>query len=90
VTPDICPNCGADVPPGAKACPECGSCDKTGWSDQTTYDGLDLPDQEFDYAQFVRREFEGKDQRGWKPGWLWWAAGLIALTAFVALLLLRL
>ena len=23
-TPEICPNCGAEVPPRAKACPECG------------------------------------------------------------------
>ncbi|MBB6429997.1 zinc ribbon domain-containing protein [Algisphaera agarilytica] len=38
-----CPNCGAKVPSGALACPECGSDEETGWSDDTMYDGLDLP-----------------------------------------------
>ena len=28
---------------GALACPECGSDADTGWSDDTLYDGLDLP-----------------------------------------------
>ncbi len=37
-----CPNCGAEVPSKAKACPECGSDDNTGWSEDTMYDGLDL------------------------------------------------
>ena len=29
----ICPFCGAQVPQGALACPECGSDEQTGWSD---------------------------------------------------------
>jgi hypothetical protein len=87
VKPEACPNCGADVPGGAKACPECGSCEKTGWSDQTAYDGLDLPDKEFDYDEFVRREFGGKEQPRAKLRWLWWVAGAIALAAFLALML---
>ncbi len=28
-----CPNCGAEVPINAKACPECGSDEETGWSE---------------------------------------------------------
>jgi hypothetical protein len=40
----ICSNCGATVPSRALACPECGSDDRTGWSEDTLYDGLDLPD----------------------------------------------
>ncbi len=39
----ICPNCGAEVPIKALSCPECGSDEKTGWSEDTMYDGLDLP-----------------------------------------------
>ncbi|MCR4290360.1 MAG: zinc ribbon domain-containing protein [Candidatus Scalindua sp.] len=38
-----CPNCGAEVPIKAKSCPDCGSDEKTGWSEDTMYDGLDLP-----------------------------------------------
>jgi len=41
-----CPNCGAEVPSKAKACPECGSDEKTGWSEETLYDGLGLPEVE--------------------------------------------
>jgi uncharacterized OB-fold protein len=32
-----CPNCGADVPIMAKACPECGSDEDTGWSEEAKY-----------------------------------------------------
>ncbi len=38
-----CPNCGEEVRSGSLACPECGSDAQTGWSDETLYDGLDLP-----------------------------------------------
>ena len=44
----ICPNCGAEVDANATSCPECGSDERTGWSDDTLYDGLDLPDEAFD------------------------------------------
>jgi uncharacterized membrane protein YvbJ len=37
-----CPNCGEEVPEKAKACPECGSDENTGWSEDTMYDGLGL------------------------------------------------
>ena len=39
----ICPNCGAEVPIKSLSCPECGSDEKTGWFEDTMYDGLDLP-----------------------------------------------
>ena len=39
----ICPNCGAEVPVKSLSCLECGSDEKTGWSEDTMYDGLDLP-----------------------------------------------
>jgi len=54
---EICPNCGADVPPGAKACPECGADEQTGWSEEARVGGLDLPDAKFDYDDFVEQEF---------------------------------
>jgi zinc-ribbon domain len=40
----VCPNCGTEVRSGVRSCPECGSDEETGWSDDTMYDGLDLPD----------------------------------------------
>ena len=58
--PDICPVCGAEVPPSASACPACGADDTTGWNeDRAIYDGLDLPDDEFDYDEYVKNEFGG-------------------------------
>lgn len=41
-----CPNCGADVALGAKACRECGSDAKTGWQDgsEIEYQSVDIPD----------------------------------------------
>jgi hypothetical protein len=35
-----CPICGADVPIKARACPECGSDEQTGWSEAAKYTHL--------------------------------------------------
>jgi hypothetical protein len=51
-----CPACGEDVPARAKACPHCGADEKSGWRDDET-DGLDLPDEDFDYDKSVQEEF---------------------------------
>lgn len=49
VPPSECPVCGAAVPRDARACPECGADERSGWNeDDTRYDGLDLPDEAFD------------------------------------------
>ena len=46
------------MPRGSAACDDCGACAKSGWkSDAHTYDGLDLPDEDFDYDDFIQREF---------------------------------
>ena len=42
--PAECAQCGVDIPPRARACPECGADERTGWREQSIYDGLDLPD----------------------------------------------
>jgi hypothetical protein len=57
MTPEFCPHCGAELPPRARVCPECGSCEETGWSETACAQGLGLPDEEFDYDAFVREEF---------------------------------
>ena len=56
--PFSCPVCGKNVPAKAKACPHCGACDKTGWNEEAREaDGLDLPDDDFDYEKFTAEEF---------------------------------
>ncbi len=44
--PDNCAQCGAAIPPRARACPGCGADERTGWREQSVYDGLDLPDSD--------------------------------------------
>ena len=34
------------IPRRAHACPACGADERTGWREQSIYDGLDLPDEE--------------------------------------------
>lgn len=81
--PEVCPNCGAEVPPRAKACPQCGSDENTGWSDQAQSDALDLPEENFNYDEFVQREFGGKSPKPRGVSWLWWLVALLLLAAFV-------
>jgi hypothetical protein len=83
--PDICPNCGTEVPPDAKACPGCGSDEQTGWSEQARYDSLDLPDDKFDYDDFVKREFGGEKPTPRGVQWVWWLLAIaLAIGLFLA------
>jgi uncharacterized membrane protein YvbJ len=83
MTPEICPNCGARVPSGAKACPECGSDEQTGWSEEASASDLDLPEEKFDYDDFVEREFGGKSPVPRGIHWLWWVTALLLLGLFL-------
>jgi len=84
-TPEICPVCGEEVPAGALACPECGADERSGWREGVV-DGLDLPEEEFDYGEFVQKEF-GREVKPAGIGWAWWAAAVAALLAFLAMFL---
>jgi hypothetical protein len=77
-----CPACGADVPGGAKSCPECGACEKSGWSGDLGAD-LGIDDEEFDHEKFVEEEFGGPAPR--KGSRRWWS--LVALIVFIAFVL---
>jgi len=86
--PEICPQCGAEVPPNAKACPGCGSDEETGWSERATADRLGLPDEEFDYDEFVKEEF-GEPKNKIRPHGIapfWWIVAIIAIAILLALL----
>jgi hypothetical protein len=84
--PFTCPVCGEEVPPNAKACPECGACDRSGWSEDRHTDGLDLPDDEedFDYDKFLEEEF-GQSQRRKGVPLITWIIALVVLFAFLAM-----
>jgi hypothetical protein len=75
------------VPPRARACPECGSDERTGWSEEANAGTLDLPDESFDYDGFVRSEFGGPSLRPRGLSWFWWATAVAALLGLIGLLL---
>lgn len=82
--PETCPVCGADVPRKARACPECGACEESGWSDQAYVSQLGLPDEDFDYQDFVDREFGGRKTRRRRGlSRIWWVAVLVVLASFL-------
>lgn len=86
MAPEVCPNCGAAVPPGAKACPECGSDEQTGWSETARADNLGLPGESFDHGDFVKREFGPAGPRPRGISWFWWVIAVVVVVAFLALL----
>jgi predicted nucleic acid-binding Zn ribbon protein len=61
--PGDCPVCGAPVPAGARSCKECGSCEQTGWGDDTQADALDLPEPE-ETAERSQRQGSEADNKG--------------------------
>ena len=74
--PDECANCGAAIPRAARACPECGADERTGWREQSVYDNLDLPDTAFE-------EERPSPPRAKAPPWLWPVVAIVLLLAFL-------
>ena len=70
--PGYCPNCGEFVEAGASSCDSCGSCEDTGWSEDSVYDGLDLPSWE---------EGDGGQAKGENRLW----SGLVTIALLAAL-----
>ncbi len=80
--PGQCPACGEWVPRTASACDCCGACERSGWQpDAEIYDGLDLPEEDFDYDAFIAKEFGSETKRSMKSVW-WWVA-LVLILVFV-------
>ncbi len=80
--PDECANCGTPLRRDAKACPECGADERSGWRAESIYDGLDLPEDAF--------EDDKSRPRATKPvrringlAWYWWGVGLVVAVLFV-------
>jgi hypothetical protein len=83
--PEVCPVCGEDVPRKSLACPECGADHNSGWKeDADTYDGVNLPGDEFDYDEFVKEEF-GSSARPAHISAVWWLVGIVLIIALIAL-----
>ncbi|MFP4416953.1 MAG: zinc ribbon domain-containing protein [Chitinispirillaceae bacterium] len=81
-----CPHCGASIKKDAESCPECGSDERTGWSDGTYLDGIDLPD-ESEYEDLVAQEFGSQKQKKKNPRSWHTIAGVVVLVVFLTLVL---
>lgn len=87
----ICPSCGQEVKVGqtCSGCPKpraAKSKPKTpprSWEQDDIYDALDLPDDDFDYDEFVAKEFGGAPHRRLGVKWYWWVIGVITLIAMI-------
>lgn len=84
--PEICPNCGANVPRHAHACPGCGADEHSGWeagAHQATAADLGLPEEDFNYDEFVRSEFAPASPKPAGLPWVWWLTGIALLLAIL-------
>lgn len=83
--PFQCPECGDEVSPNAAGCRSCGAQKVDGeWRTPESYDGLDLPGEDFDYDEFIRREFGEDDPRSFTgKQLLWWVTAVVTLVAFL-------
>jgi uncharacterized membrane protein YvbJ len=83
--PEICPVCGENVPRDSLACPECGADHNSGWrEDADTYDAVDLPDQDFNYDEIIRKEF-GSAPKPAGVKTVWWIAAIVLVVVFVVI-----
>jgi hypothetical protein len=80
VPPGDCPNCGESVPAGVSACPHCGADERTGWSEETYLDGVDLPGEE---TESDRRHSHGREDGLPRDGRSWLSIALVAMLALV-------
>ena len=87
MAPPLCPHCGARRPARARCCPACGSDEQTGWSEETPTGGLDLPDDEFNYEEFVQEEFGGGRVKPKGIHWFWWLTALLLVILLLAMFL---
>jgi hypothetical protein len=83
----VCPNCGAVLSPDVKACPECGADEEMGWGEEAYGPNPDLPDEEFDYADFKKREFGYKRPVPHGISVFWWIVAIVVLVAILFLVL---
>jgi hypothetical protein len=91
----LCPGCDQEVAVGSRGCPRCNSPHKRRRRSKAaaggtrrrerdhSADGLDLPDDDFDYDAFVAREFGLKPHRRIGIEWYWWVTALILVLVMI-------
>ena len=56
------------------------------WEQDEVYDGLDLPDEKFDYDKFIENEFGNTDRSPHQRigiAWYWWLVALILCIVWI-------
>ena len=95
----ICPTCDSEVKVGG-SCPGCApkpkrsrkkkkvatSGTKRSWERDEAYDGLDFPDEDFDYDEFVKKEFSSKPHERIGIKLYWWLTAVVLLTLLIWLI----
>lgn len=56
---------------------------KHAWKGSDADDGLDLPDEDFDYDAYVAREFGIKPHKRIGIAWYWWVTAVVLLGLIV-------
>ena len=86
----VCPTCGHEARVG-HPCPGCvrksGKPKKRSWKQDPAAEGLDLPDNDFNYQNFVAREFGKAPHRALRIRWYWWALAVALLVGMISGLL---
>lgn len=86
-----CPTCGNEAVVG-KPCPHCDkkkrpqrktAPEKKPWEQEETADGLDLPDEDFDYDAFIGREFSKAPHRKIGISWYWYVVAVLLLAWWI-------
>ena len=86
--PPECAQCGAAIPPSARACPACGADERTGWRESSIYDGLDLPDDADSENSNPARAPASSNLIGYTTrrvngiAWYWWCIAVAVLLGF--------
>jgi uncharacterized membrane protein YvbJ len=62
----VCPHCGADVPEDADFCRVCGASVDSGWDDGD-WGEYEEDEDDFDYDDYLRREFPEHAQPEMRP-----------------------
>jgi hypothetical protein len=85
----LCPFCGVQARVG-KPCPGCIKKEskrppkKRAWRQDPSQDGLDLPDDDFDYDEFCQQEFGKAPHRVLGLRWYWWLLAVVVLAGMIA------
>lgn len=83
--PPECAQCGATLSRQARACPECGADERTGWREADVYDGLDLPEEAWQDTPDTVQPMSTKR----RLPWYWIATTLVCLITLLSILVGR-